>query len=33
MACDEFKDARNFLLDVREEYEFARVTFRWPRPK
>ena len=33
MANEEFKSARDFLLAVRDNYDFARARFRWPRPK
>ena len=33
MANEEFKAARDFLLSLRDNYAFARASFRWPRPK
>jgi acetyl-CoA synthetase len=33
MSTEEFKSARDFLLAVGENYDFARAGFKWPRPK
>ena len=33
MANDEFKTARDLLLELRDNYDFARSIFEWPRPK
>jgi acetyl-CoA synthetase len=33
MASEEFKAARDLLLALRGDYDFARSGFRWPRPK
>ncbi len=33
MANEDFKAARDLLLTLRDNYEFARSGFRWPRPK
>ncbi len=33
MSTEEFKSARDFLLAVSENYDFARAGFKWPRPK
>jgi acetyl-CoA synthetase len=33
MATEEFKAARDFLLTVRDDYDFARAGFKWPRPR
>ncbi len=32
-ASDEFRAARDFLLDCRTDYDAARAGFRWPRPQ
>ncbi|MGP4000471.1 AMP-binding protein [Streptomyces sp. 8N706] len=32
-ATDEFREARDFLLRHREDYEAAYAGFRWPRPE
>src|ERR1700733_676145 len=32
MSTEEFKSARDFLLAVGENYDFARAGFHWPRP-
>jgi acetyl-CoA synthetase len=33
MSTEEFKSARDFLLAVGENYDFARAGFKWPRPE
>ena len=33
MSTEEFKSARDLLLALRDEYDFARSDFAWPRPK
>ncbi|MGO9744169.1 MAG: AMP-binding protein [Roseiarcus sp.] len=33
MACEEFESARDFLIALRDNYDFARSGFHWPRPK
>ena len=33
MSTEEFKSARDFLLAVSENYDFARAGFKWPRPE
>lgn len=33
MSVEEFKSARDFLLALRDNYDFARTGFKWPRPK
>ena len=33
MSIEEFKSARDLLLALREEYDFARSGFQWPKPK
>jgi len=33
MAIDEFRSARDLLLALPDNYEFARAKFVWPRPK
>ncbi len=32
-ATEQFKDARDFLLAARDNYDLARAGFHWPRPK
>jgi acetyl-CoA synthetase len=33
MSTEEFKTARDLLLALGENYDFARAGFKWPRPK
>ena len=33
MSTEEFKSARDLLLALGENYDFARAGFKWPRPK
>jgi len=33
MANEDFKAARDLLLTLRDNYDFARSGFRWPKPK
>ena len=32
-AADDFRSARDLLLDLREDHDTARARFRWPRPE